>query len=80
MNNRIIHKTICMKFIKTETLCSLLNLVSLVSSFALFIIGVRICLKTTKVILIKMKKIIETISSFIIAITSPKILKKNPYK
>ena len=65
---------------KTETLCNLLNLVSLVSSFALFIIGVRICLKTTKVALIKMKKIIETISSFSIEITSPKKLKQNPYK
>ena len=65
---------------KTETLCNLLNLISLVSSFALFIIGVRICLKTTKVILIKMKKIIETISSLNIEVISPKILKQNPYK
>ena len=80
MNNRIIHETLCMKFIKTETLCNLLNLVSLVSSFALFIIGVRNCLKTTKVELIKMKKIIETISSLNIEIISPKILKHNPYK
>ena len=65
---------------KTENLCNLLNLVSLISSFDLLIIGVRICLKKTKVVLIKMKKIIETISSFIIEIISPKILKQNPYK
>ena len=72
--------TIWKKFMKTETLCNLSNLVSLVSSFALFIIGVRICLKATKVVLIKMKKIIETISSFSIEIISPKKLKQNPYK
>ena len=65
---------------KTENLCNLLNLVSLISSFALLIIGVRICLKKTKVALIKMKKIIETISSFSIEIISPKTLKQNPYK
>jgi len=65
---------------KTETLCSLLNLVSLVSSFALFIIGIRICLKKTKVVLIKMKKIIETISSFSTETINTKLLKQNPYK
>ena len=65
---------------KTETLCNLLNLVSLNSSFALFIIGIRICLKKTKVALINMKKIVETISFFSIEIISPKIPKQNPYK
>ena len=74
------HEIIWKIFMKTETLCSLLNLVSLISSFALFIIGVRICLKKTKVELIKMKKIIETFSSFSIEVISPKILKQNPYK
>ena len=42
------HDPICKKFIRTENLCNLLNIISLLLSFALFISGIKTCLEKRK--------------------------------
>ena len=45
------HDPICKKFIRTENLCNLLNIISLLLSFALFIRGIKTCLEKRKPII-----------------------------
>ena len=60
------HDPICTKFIRTENLCNLLNIISLLLSFALFINGIKTCLE-------KIKPIIKNINTTMLMMFSSNI-------
>ena len=80
ITNKTTQEIICKKLIKTDNLRSLLNLISLDSSFALLIIGISSCFEKIKLKDMKMKKNNDILSCFKIDVNRPKQLKIKPNK
>ena len=72
------HDPICKKFIRTENLCNLLNIISLLLSFALFINGIKTCLEKIKPIIKNIKTNILIMFSSTTDIIRPNVPRTRP--